>query len=265
MDATARFAQLLGGPEAALALDEAALLIAAHAYPGLDVAAQLARLDELAAGCGEPTLRGLRRHLFVEVGLAGNQADYYDARNSYLNDVLDRRTGIPITLAVVTIEVGRRIGAPLAGVGMPGHFLVRDRVDPEVFVDPFAGGAVLDRRACEARFRAVQGPGAVFDPAYLQPVGRRDIVARMLANLRVVHTRAGATAELVWVLRLQLALPGADPGERRALAGALSALGRYGEAAAELEGVVAVLSGRGDDQGAERAATAALRLRARLN
>src|SRR5204862_32917 len=129
VDATGRFADLVNGREAELPVDEAALLIAAHAYPELDVAEQLARLDALALWCFAPTLDALVEHLFVDEDFHGNADDYYDPRNSFLNDVLDRRVGIPITLSVLTMEVGRRIGVPVAGVSMPGHFLLRDRVD----------------------------------------------------------------------------------------------------------------------------------------
>src|SRR5688500_562736 len=102
MGVTERFVELVSGPEAALPLDEVGLLIAAHAKPGLDIPANLARFDELASEVRDPTLDGLRRLLFRDLGFAGNEDDYYDPRNSYLDDVLERRTGIPITLAVVT-------------------------------------------------------------------------------------------------------------------------------------------------------------------
>lgn len=209
MSPTARFAEVVLGREAALPLDELAFLIAAHAHPGLDVAAQLGRLDELAAQVNDPTLDGLRRLLFRDLGFAGNEADYYDPRNSFLDDVLDRRTGIPISLAVVMLEVGRRVGVPLSGVSMPGHFLVRDKVDPEVFVDPFAGGLVLDRRGCQLRFHGVHGVDATFDPAFLEPVGKLAIVDRMLANLDGVATRRGDLAMLAWVLKLRALVPDA--------------------------------------------------------
>jgi regulator of sirC expression with transglutaminase-like and TPR domain len=251
MDTTERFAELVTGPEGSLPLDEAALLIAAHDHPGLDVAAQLARLDALAESVREPTLTGLRRLLFRELGFTGDEIDYYDPRNSFLDQVVERRVGLPITLAVVMLEVGRRIGVPLAGVSMPGHFLVRDKVDPEVFVDPFAHGAELDRRGAEARFHVVQGPGSVFDPAFLEPVGRRAIVARMLANLETGATLRSDRATLAWVLRLRTRLPEVDAGAARKLAAVLSSSGRYDEAAGVLE-----------DAGDEAAAQ---RLRSKLN
>ena len=210
-DPTARFAELVTGPEASLPLDEVAFLVAAHAHPDLDVGAQLRRLDDLADRAGEPTLDGLRRLLFRDRGFSGNAADYYDPRNSFLDDVLDRRTGIPISLAVLMLEVGRRLAVPLSGVSMPGHFLVRDKVDPEVFVDPFAGGLVLDRRGCRIRFQSVHGRDAPFDETFLEPVGKLSILDRMLTNLEGIAGRAGDLGMLRWVLRLRAALPEAAP------------------------------------------------------
>src|SRR5439155_20561951 len=188
MDPTARFTELVRRADDDIPLDEAALLIAAHGRPGVDVAAGLAALDEVAAGCGAHTFAGWRARLFDELGFTGNDRDYYEPANSFLDVVLERRTGIPITLAVVGIEVGRRIGVPLAGVGMPGHFLVRHDGDGDpVFVDAFSGGRLLDEAGCEALFRSHQPAGAAFDPAYLDPVRPRAIVERMLANLRAVY------------------------------------------------------------------------------
>ena len=221
MDLTERFVELVNGPEPALPLDEAGLLIAAHAKPVLDVAEQLARFDALAEQVREPTLDGLRRLLFRDLGFAGNEDDYFDPRNSYLDDVLDRRTGIPISLAVVMMEVGRRVAVPLSGVSMPGHFLVRDKVDPEVFIDPFSRGVVLDRRGCQLRFHGVHGVAATFDPAFLEPVGRRAIVDRMLANLEGIAGTTGDRTMLGWVLRLRASMPVAAEAVRRRLSAAL--------------------------------------------
>jgi regulator of sirC expression with transglutaminase-like and TPR domain len=209
MQPTDRFRELVGGDESATPLDELAFLVAAHAHPGLDVGEQLARLDDLAHQVRDPTLDGVRRLLFRDLGFAGNGDDYYDPRNSFLDSVLDRRVGLPITLSVLLMEVGRRVGVPLAGVSMPGHFLVRDKVDPEVFVDPFHGGMELDRRACRARFRQVHGPDAVFDDAFLEPVGRFAVVDRLLANLEGHAVRRGDLAMSVWVLRLRASMPDA--------------------------------------------------------
>jgi regulator of sirC expression with transglutaminase-like and TPR domain len=261
VDVTERFRALVHGPEVSLPLDEAALLIAAHAEPGLDLDAELARLDELAAGVANPTLDGLRRHLFGELGFRGADHDYDDPRNSYLHAVVERRVGIPISLSVLLMEVGRRIGVPLAGVSMPGHFLVRDKVDPEVFVDAFARGAELDRRGAQARFHAVHGAGARFDPDFLAPAGRRSIVVRMLTNLERLATTRGDRASLRWILDLRTAMPDAGVPERRRLAALLATTGEVVEAASLLEGVAEELTG----DAAEAATAAARRLRAQLN
>ncbi len=125
MTATDAFIALVQGPENALHLDHAALLLAAHAEPGLDVGAQLDRIDDLAARCPAPTLDGVRGLLFEDMGFSGDTEYYSDPRNSLLDQVLDRRLGIPISLSVLMMEVGRRVGVPLEGVAMPGHFLVR--------------------------------------------------------------------------------------------------------------------------------------------
>jgi regulator of sirC expression with transglutaminase-like and TPR domain len=261
MDATARFAEIIVRPAEQVPLDEALLLVAAHAYPDLDVVAQQERLDRLAAGCPSPTLDGLLDHLFHDLGFAGNVRDYADARNSFLNDVLDRRTGIPITLAVLTMEVGRRLGVPLAGVGMPGHFLLRDKVDPTVFVDPFARGRLLDAAGCQAAFHHVHGARAPFEPRFLEPVDTHAIVGRVLANLRVTFTQRRDRAALAWTLRLRTLVPGIPVEERADLATVLASRGQFAAAAGEFDLLAERLGGElGDEY--HRSAT---RLRARLN
>ena len=258
---TARFAALVRGPEEALPLDEAAFLVAAHAHPGLDVAAQRRRLDDLAAEVPEPTLPALVRHLFDTCGFAGDVEHYADPRNSYLDDVLDRRLGIPITLAVVTMEVGRRLGLALRGVGMPGHFLVRHDGEPPGFLDPFAGGVMLDAAGAEDRFRRIVGPAAPFDPAFLEPVGPRAILARVLGNLKSVARATGDLDTLDWVVRLRTTIPGVPPGELAELAQAHHSSGQFHRAAAALE----ELAARADPSQAPAVLAAAVRTRARLN
>ena len=248
------------GPEDDLALDEAALLIAAHAYPDLDVDRERARLDDLAARCPEPTIEGWRQYLFVDVGFTGETQRYYDPRNSYLNDVLDSRRGIPITLAVLGIEVGRRLGLHFDGVGLPGHFLLRSADTPDTFVDPFHGGAVLDRLGCVQRFNAVNPPTAPFLAAYLDPVGPRAILGRILQNLKGAYTRQGDTDALRWVFDLRLAIPGTPPLERRDGARLQAAGGRFDIAADQLEHLADSMPDNAEDL-----LTEARALRARLN
>ena len=260
MDAVRRFATLVVGKDAAVPLDEASLLIAAAAKPAVEVDAGLAALDAIAERVPAPTLDGLRALLFRDLGFVGNADDYYDPGNSYLDEVIARRIGIPITLAVVMLEVGRRISVPLWGVSMPGHFLVRDKVDPDVYVDPFARGRMLDRDGCIERFHAVHGPGSMFDDSFLEPVGKRAILARILANLETVASMHADRDLLQRVLSLRVVLPDAGLTEHRKLAASLAAGGRYLEAAELLESFA-----DRDDDGSVAARATADQLRARLN
>ena len=262
MEAVERFATIVQGTDAAIPLDEAAALIAAATKDegDVDVSRVLADLDALAQRVEPPTLDGLRTLLFRDLGFGGNGDDYYDPANSWLDDVLIRRVGIPITLAVVMLEVGRRAGVPLWGVSMPGHFLVRDKVDPDVFVDPFARGQVIDRAGCAARFHAVQGPGSVFDDTFLEPVGTRAILTRMLANLETVATMRADRDLLRRVLGLRVAMPESGLVDHRKHAASLAAEGRFVEAAELLE----AFADR-DVDGSVAARASADQLRARLN
>jgi regulator of sirC expression with transglutaminase-like and TPR domain len=261
MDPTARFRRLVQGPDDAVRLDEGALLIAAHACPGLDVDAELRRLDGLAAAVPLPTFDSVRSHLFDTLGFRGNADDYGDPRNSYLNEVLDRRLGLPITLAVVVIEVGRRLGVPFSGIGLPGHFLVRHDAVPRVLIDPFEGGRELTVEDCADRIERIYGNAVEFDPSMLAPVGPRAILARMLANLKQRFGITGDAVAAEWVLRLRAAIPEAGPSALGELAGAQAAIGRFRAAAETLEGMAQHLP---EDAAAKAVARARL-LRARLN
>jgi regulator of sirC expression with transglutaminase-like and TPR domain len=242
-----------------IALDHACLLIAAHAHPNLDVAARLEEVDSLAASLDVVDAAALAHALFVERGYAGNAVDYGDPRNSYLDDVLDRRLGIPITLSVLMIEVGRRVGVVVHGVGMPGHFLVRGTGADAPWFDPFHGGIALDAVGCAARFGALYDP-ATFRTEYLAPVGPVAILDRMLTNLQ--HSLVERDpARAAWPTRLRLRLPDVPTARRGELAALLGSLGQFSEAARELDDVAGELSGAD----AERAARAAARLRARAN
>jgi regulator of sirC expression with transglutaminase-like and TPR domain len=255
VDPTERFGVLMREPEERVPLADAALLIAAHDH-GVDIDEQLAMLDDLGRDAPEDPER-LARYLFVDCGFAGNDVDYGDPRNSYLDEVLRRRLGIPITLCVLMLEVGRRRGLSLTGVGMPGHFLVGDA--DGAFYDPFHGGARLDADGCRMLFAATQG-AVPFLPQYLEPVGARTILARMLANL--IQTFAGRDpATALWAVRLRLLIPGRSIAERREGAALLGRLGRFAEAAGALE----ALAGELDGGRAEQALRDAAGFRARAN
>jgi regulator of sirC expression with transglutaminase-like and TPR domain len=259
VDATERFTELVRRPPQEVPLDEAALLIAAHAHPDLDVAGPLAELDRLADSVRGDTVSDLAAALFGEGGFTGNTVDYADPRNSYLDDVLARRLGIPISLSVLIIEVGRRRGVRIYGVGMPGHFLVQSADEPDVWFDPFHGGRRLDEAGCRALYGELQ-TDPPFTNALLRAVDTRSILNRMLANLQQTFMRRDP-ASLAWAVRLRLRIPELLPGERRQLAGLLGGAGHFLEAAAELDAVAAELAG--DD--AERVERDAIALRSRAN
>jgi regulator of sirC expression with transglutaminase-like and TPR domain len=178
-------------------LTRAALLIARTEYPDLDVDRYATRLDELAERVSalisgldsQQTIAALNRVLFDEAGLRGNREDYYDPRNSFLNDVLDRGMGIPITLSIVYMEVARRIGFSLVGVGMPGHFLLKHFADGgrELLIDCFNRGDILSRQDCQTRLDEIYSGEMTLRPEFLHPISRRQILTRMLNNLKTVY------------------------------------------------------------------------------
>jgi regulator of sirC expression with transglutaminase-like and TPR domain len=200
--AEARWQEIAAAPDEGIDLAEAALVIASREYPHLDISRYRARIDEMGA-----TLRGrlpedmsraqrilaLNRYLFDELGFTGNSAEYYDARNSYLNEVLDRRLGIPITLSVIYLEIGRRVGLTLHGVGFPGHFLVKCPVrDGAIVLDPYSKGSSLSLDDLSARLKSLHN-GVDPDPdqirAMLAIASNKEILARILRNLKGVYLK----------------------------------------------------------------------------
>jgi regulator of sirC expression with transglutaminase-like and TPR domain len=219
-----RFAEIASLPDGEIGLAEAALWIAAEEQPGLDPAPWLVRLDELGERL-RPRLDGLRDELdrverlagFLtrEVGLRGNAEEYYDPRNSYLNEVLSRGLGIPITLALVYIEVGRRAGVPLDGVGFPGHFLLRHSRYTELLLDPFEQGRILTLDDCREMLAKVSGGSLAFDTRLLRPSTPRQILIRMLNNLRGIYLHRGEALRAIAALDRVLLLDPEDLGARR--------------------------------------------------
>lgn len=194
------------------ALDAAALEMAAIERPGLDPAAHLATLDGIAAELatrlgatadGQKFVRTANQYLFEELGFRGNDSDYYDPRNSCLDEVLDRRIGIPITLSVVYIEVARRLRRPVFGIGLPGHFVVQyDDDEYSTFIDPFHGGKLLTRGDCRELAREITGVDIASEPATLAPVSTRYVLTRMLNNLRSAYFRSKNYAKAAVVMDL---------------------------------------------------------------
>ena len=244
-EARRRFEEMIRREEGEIELDRAALLIAAEEYPGLDIDKCLAQLDLFADGArrrqdqrAEPLARilGLNHYLFDELGFNGNVEDYYDARNSFLNDVLDRRTGIPITLSVVYIEVARRLGLPVVGVGMPGHFIVKyAEGEAEILIDPFGGGRLLSEEGCREKVREMYGGALGFHPSFLEAVTKRQILLRMLQNLKGIYARASDHHKTLGVVERALLVSPDAPAEVRDRGLVYAGLGRYAQALADLD------------------------------
>ncbi|MEZ4338000.1 MAG: transglutaminase-like domain-containing protein [Sandaracinaceae bacterium] len=237
----------------------AALLIARDARPELDIDAQLARLDELAVGlrdldAREPVIQAaaLAAHLHGTHGLRGNEDSYYDARNSYLDEVLERRTGIPITLSVIYAAVGRRAGFQVDGVGFPGHFLARVGGLRGVLIDPFHGGRLVTPQALEHLGEQALGAPGRLRPEHLAAVGLRPLVVRMLLNLKRAHEGRGDHARAMLICDRLVDLTDAPPFRRDRGLHAL-ALGAHAQAREDLD---AYLAGASDarDAPAVRAA-----------
>lgn len=217
------------------------------------------RLDDLAGLLGAPaTSDDLLAGVFGTLGFRGNTSNYYDARNSLLHRVIERRMGIPLSLAVVAAELGRRLGHDVRPIGMPGHVLLGFEGGDRWF-DPFAGGAPLTREDCEAMFDESQ-PGATFQTRYLDPMSAATVVARTVENLRAAHLRSGNRSRLTNVLGLRADLPGAPPEFRLEYAAALASLGRYDAAASERDLLAGLQPNR-----AEHHRNEAIKLRAHRN
>ena len=206
----------------------------------------------------EPTPEAVVRLLFAEEGFGPNRGRFADPANSYLDLVLSRRLGIPITLAVVTIEVARRAGVTLHGVGMPGHFLV-GTPDPATFIDAF-DGSIIDRAGAARIFSRFEERQA-FDDSFLQPTPPEAILLRMLNNLRTLHLRQPDAPSLAAVLELLTRLPGCPPDEFLRLGQALATLGRPDKGARMLETAAEQFGG----SHADHLTQAATRLWAQLN
>ncbi|WP_419841284.1 SirB1 family protein [Candidatus Poriferisodalis sp.] len=244
-------------------LDRAALAMATHcradcrAEP-VDVASTLAELDRLGAAVREPTPEAVVELLFGAEGFGPNRARYADPANSYLDLVVARRLGIPISLAVVTIEVARRAGVELHGVGMPGHFLV-GTPDPQVLIDAF-DGRFIDRTGAIAIFNRT-GQRHAFHEVFFKPASPQSILVRMLNNLRTVHLRQPGAPSQLTVLELLTRLDICPPDEHLYRAQLLAAVGRPDEGARALEAA----ADRFEDKHSERFRQVAMRLWAQLN
>ena len=223
------FAQIVRREDARIDLARACLMIAEDAYPGLDVERYIGEIERMAmrlrarlpqSASAEEKVVALNQFLYEDLGYWGNTDDYYDPRNSYLNEVIERKTGIPITLSILYMELGRRIGLPLEGVSFPGHFLVRLRLRGGMLVlDPFAGGAPQSEDDLRNRVKRVIPDGVADNlPAselpldqFLEPATNRQILYRVLRNLKGIYRKDDKPERMLDVLnRMLLVTPGAS-------------------------------------------------------
>ena len=208
---TERLKHLVNRPEETMDLGEAALLIAQDEYPHLDIGAYVRRLDDLSGNVSarlppgappEEIIATMNHFLFEEEGFAGNAEHFYDPRNSFLNEVLDRRLGIPITLSIVYMEVGRRLGLLLEGVSFPGHFLIKLELEhSKVVLDPYSGGISLSEQALSNRL--LQSHGHLLNmplDRLLTSAGKKEILVRILRNLKAIYLHTEDFARVLYVI-----------------------------------------------------------------
>ena len=214
------FQQLVDLPDAAVPLAEAALIMACEEYPQLELTPYLDMLDRIAGVAQEQIrssdgakeiVRKINSVLFESFGFRGNTEDYYDPRNSFFNDVLDRRMGIPITLSTLYIEVARRLNFPIAGVGMPGHFIVKYFTPrEEFFIDPYNRGEILTRDDCRDRLHERYGVALEFSDRMLGRVTPKQILWRMLNNLKDIYLKGHASDKCLSIVDMMLMIDSED-------------------------------------------------------
>jgi regulator of sirC expression with transglutaminase-like and TPR domain len=265
--------QLAQDPTAPFDVAEVALHIARDEYPSLDVEAYLAELDAMAGeartclhGGLEARVAGLCRYLAHELGFCGNTQDYYDPRNSYLNEVLDRRTGIPISLSAVAMAVGTRAGLAIEGVNLPGHFIVKAvEGDQEVLFDPFHGGRRLTPCDCELLVQQVTGRPFEATAGGLLGIPLALMVQRMLGNLKAIYLRAQDFSRAARVLQRLRQLDPDDPALHRDLGACLVQTGQQGKAIDHLDAYLAAAPQAADAESIRRLLGQARRLLAQWN
>jgi regulator of sirC expression with transglutaminase-like and TPR domain len=241
------FVEEVAKPDRSIRAGYAALLVAAEdqATKKIDVVEYLRRMESWAeqarerldSASAETPIAAFNRFMFDELGLAGNTSDYYDPRNSYLNEVMDRRVGIPITLSILYMEIGRRVGFEVKGVGLPGHFIIRAReVDAQqsTLVDPFHG-KTLDRDECQERLDEVYGGQVALRDEHLRAATTPEILVRLLTNLKAIYARTNLYRQALAAVERILLLKPRAADEHRDRGALLAQLGRLPEAIADTE------------------------------
>lgn len=242
-------------PEDRIDLARAGLLISRLAYPELDEVALMAELDAIAARLearitGLSDVRAIAEAmgdvLYQEEGFRGNSKDYYDPDNSYLNRVLERRTGIPITLSLVYMEVGRRAGLDVRGIGFPGHFMVGVYGEGRVFVDPFYRGVALDEEECRRRVAVQHGGELTWNSRFVRPLDEKAIIVRLLRNLRGVYGSIGDDAKSLQALEWIIALAPDAAAELKTRGFMFESLGAFDLAVRDLQKYLFLRPGSSD-------------------
>ncbi|PSB20584.1 hypothetical protein C7B65_06685 [Phormidesmis priestleyi ULC007] len=210
------FYQEVRQPDEQINLERAALYIAQEEYPDLDVDEYLNALDTIAEDIREQLpiesyplkiVKTINHYLYENLGFIGNTENYYDPCNSFLNDVIDRRTGIPITLSLVYLAIAQRLDFPMVGIGMPGHFLIRPiQEDMEIFVDAFDQGEILFPQDCQDRLNQMSGQIVEMQPQFLAAVTPRQFLARMLTNLKAIYLNRGELEKVLTAIERILIL-----------------------------------------------------------
>ena len=232
-------------PDEYIDLAKAALYIAQEEYSELDIDEYLNALDTMAVELEErlpsenyplKIIQCINKYLYDDLKFTGNNQNYYDPQNSFLNDVIDRRVGIPITLALIYIEIARRIDFPMIGIGMPGHFLIRpDISEVEIFVDAFNNGEILFPQDCQERLSQIYQQNVTLQPEFLAPVTKKQYLGRMLTNLKYIYLKQQELEKaLSYVERILLLFPSAALEIRDR--GLLSyQIGRFNQASIDLQ------------------------------
>ncbi|MBL8794077.1 MAG: transglutaminase family protein [Planctomycetia bacterium] len=260
-------------PTAPLDLAEVALRLALDEYPSLDVEAYLSELDGMArearnylGGGLESQVQGLCRYLFHEMGFRGNTQDYHDPRNSYLNEVLDRRTGLPITLSLVAMAVGQRAGLSVAGLGLPAHFIAQASQEGRtVLFDPFHGGRQLTEEDCEHLIAQKTGRAVPTDSLSFHPTPPGLIAIRLLTNLKGVYLRGEDFPRLVRTTERLRQLVPQDVTQRRDLGAAYLHMNQPGKAIDHLKAYLKTLPDGPDTAATRQLLAQALSLVAKWN